>query len=659
MGDVVVVGVDDKSVYPPEVSIGRVDPFAAAHLDLSRGNPACEVGARRVGHLARAHVHAEAVVRPVEGLSLAVAEFLAGRREELRLLREFELLEVRDGAAEPQPPVVLADKLDGHEAALAGTVLGIDDDVRDDPTDGVDDDAGQASARTVGAGHRSADVIRLAHGASVTVEGAAANAARRQRGRVGVVPTKQAKRREIQHPSRAERVERGKAARSVTPRSSLGLFEPAAKRADPVKLLEKQAVTRVPELLPIRYGRMLASPFTFYRGAALLMAEDLAPSPVSGMKVQACGDAHMTNFGVFASPERNLVFDANDFDETLPGPWEWDVKRLLTSLLIGARDAGFSRRDQERVVRARSIQYRAAMAGFAGMGNLAVWYAHIDMERLMTDLAPLLRKDGKAHRAHALQGAQPRQHIGAHEAHARRRRRAAHRLRPAADRPHRGADGLGEGGAKRSTPCAGCWRVPCDARVRSPRPARAVPPRRPRAQGSRRGKRRHALLDRPDARRRPKDPLFLQIKEAGTSVLEGPLGPSEYSNHGERVVAGQHLMQAVSDIFLGWLRVPAREGEPSRDFYGRQLRDGKGSFEVEGSKPDGFAIYGRVCAWTLARAHARSGDRVAIASYLGSGDAFDRAMVQFAVDYAEQNERDYSALKEAVDSGQIAAESGV
>ncbi len=423
---------------------------------------------------------------------------------------------------------------------------------------------------------------------------------------------------EVQHPTRAERVARGKAARREVPRSSHGVFEPAPHRPDPVELLERQAATRVPELVPIRYGRMLVSPFTFYRGAALIMASDLAATPRSGLKVQCCGDAHLSNFGVFASPERALVFDINDFDETLPGPWEWDVKRLAASILIAAQYNGFAAKDQERVVLDTVAEYRTAMAGFAAMKNLDVWYARLDIESALAEFGSQFSAKQVKRTEKTLAKARTRDSMSAfskltHEVDGQARIVADPPLIVPIDDLAEGTerdemfDGLHE--LLRSYRAT----LQHDRRVLLEEFELADFARKVVGVGSVGTRAWIALLLGADGR----DPLFLQMKEAEASVLEEFLEPSEFANHGERVVTGQHLMQASSDIFLGWLHVDSGLDEQERDFYGRQLRDWKGSAEVEQMVPKGLAAYGRLCGWTLARAHARSGDRVAIASYLG------------------------------------------
>ena len=464
----------------------------------------------------------------------------------------------------------------------------------------------------------------------------------------------------VPHLSVAERVARGKAARAEVPRSSHAVFEPSSTRADPVELLERQAKTRVPELVPIRYGRMLVSPFTFYRGAAMIMANDLATTPRSGLTVQCCGDAHLSNFGVFASPERRLAFDVNDFDETLPGPWEWDVKRLAASMLIAARDNGFRAKEQERIVLDTVGQYRTAMAGFAGMNNLEVWYSHLDIESALQEFASQFKPKAVKRTEKNLAKARTKDSMTAFS-----------KLTEVVDGKPRIVD---------QSPLI----VPARALATGAEFERLFGM----LQGVLRGYRETLAFDRRmlleefelvDVAhkvvgvgsvgtrawiglylgRDGQDPLFLQVKEADTSVLEEFLGPSEFSNHGERVVVGQRLMQATSDIFLGWLHVDrGLDGKP-RDFYGRQLKDWKGSAEIEQMVPKAMANYGKLCGWTLARAHARSGDRIAIAAYLGNGDSFDRAILDFSMAYAERNELDYQQLAAAVKSGRIIAQTGL
>jgi uncharacterized protein (DUF2252 family) len=449
------------------------------------------------------------------------------------------------------------------------------------------------------------------------------------------------------------------------PRSRHAEFAPALDRPDPVKLLQGDDASRVPELLPIRYGRMAVSAFTFFRGAALPMAADLAGTPRTGLVTQICGDAHLANFGLFASPERRLVFDINDFDETLPGPWEWDIKRLATSLEVAGRDNGYSTKQRHSIVLAAVAAYRKSMAEFAEKTALEVWYAHADETAI------------KARFEEAARGRK----LGA-----RYRKRAARTMAKARTKDNLGALGRFAGGQD------GRPEIVAD-------PPLIVPIRdlvedgtdpdelQEQLQGlldayrSTLEPERRVLLDQyrlADFARKvvgvgsvgtrswmalligdhERDPLFLQAKEAGPSALEQFVGPSEYDNAGQRVVVGQRLMQAVSDIFLGWVRVKGIDGQ-TRDFYLRQLRDWKGSAEIEAMIPAGMQAYGELCGWTLARAHARSGDRIAIAAYLGSGPAFDEALAEFAQAYADQNEHDYQALTDAIRSGRVVAETGL
>ncbi|MFL5975926.1 MAG: DUF2252 domain-containing protein [Solirubrobacterales bacterium] len=462
------------------------------------------------------------------------------------------------------------------------------------------------------------------------------------------------------HLSVAERVARGRAARKEVPRSAHALFEPASGRADPVELLERQAQTRAPELVPIRYGRMLVSPFTFYRGAALIMAHDLATTPRSGLTVQCCGDAHLSNFGVFASPERRLMFDANAFAETLPGPWEWDVKRLAVSMLVAARDNGFRAKEQDRIVRDTVGAYRAAMAEFAAMNNLDVWYSHLDIESVIRDYGSQFKPAIVKRTQKNLAKARTKDSLAAFS-----------KLTHVVDGKARivdqsplivPIDQLAQGRERQEIveelhQLLGAYRetLQFDRRVLLEQFDLTDLARKVVGVGSVGTRAWIALLLGRDGQ----DPLFLQMKEAEASVLEEVLGPSEFSNHGQRVVVGQRLMQATSDIFLGWLHVDSPlDGKP-RDFYGRQLKDWKGSAEIEQMIPKAMATYGKLCGWTLARAHARSGDRIAIAAYLGNGTSFDRAVVEFSKAYAEQNDRDYQALGAAVDSGSIAAQTGL
>ena len=466
--------------------------------------------------------------------------------------------------------------------------------------------------------------------------------------------------RTVAHLTPDQRVARGKAARNETPRRSHGSWEQATNRPDPVALLEEQATSRVPELVPLRYGRMLVSPFTFYRGAALIMASDLAPTPRSGFITQICGDAHLSNFGVFASPERRLLFDMNDFDETLPGPWEWDVKRLAASFEIAGRDRGFSAADRRDVVRSCVAEYRARMQQFAAARNLDVWYAHIEVDNLLEILEGSVTKKQRAKAQANVAKARTRDSMQAftkltHEVDGQRRIISA----PPLIVPIEDLVPEGSGRDDVEAELRGLIRsyrrtLETDRRellesfdyVHTARKVVGV--------GSV-GTRAWILLL---LGRDGQDPLFLQAKQAQESVLERFVGASRYANHGQRVVAGQRLMQAASDIFLGWQRVNGFDGEV-RDYYLRQLRDWKGSADVDTMSAGVMSAYARVCGATLARAHARSGDRIAIASYLGSSDAFDRAIADFASAYADQNERDYEALVAAVRSGRLEAQTGM
>ena len=470
----------------------------------------------------------------------------------------------------------------------------------------------------------------------------------------------QPKPKAVRHFTRAERAARGKAARAEVPRSLQGEID-FPERRDPVALLEEQAVTRVPELVPIRYGRMLVSPFAFYRGGALIMASDLARTPSSGLRVQLCGDTHLSNFGVFGSPERNLIFDINDFDETAPGPWEWDVKRLAASFAIGGRENGFSGQERRTVVLDTVRAYREAMTAFAQMRNLEVWYSHLSVEQAVAQFTSGV--DPKRLKKAEANIAKSRTKDSMH---------AFEKLTHVVD---------GEPRIISDPPLI----VPLDELLPEPMARDALQDEiRELIRSYRRTletDRRHLLEEFRfvDLARKvvgvgsvgtrawialflgsdDQDPLFLQIKEAQPSVLEQFVGKSEYNNCGQRVVAGQRLMQATSDIFLGWQHVSAGLDGKERDFYIRQLKDWKGSFAFEAAVPAGAAAYGKACGWTLARAHARSGDRIAIASYLGKSGVFDQALVTFAETYADQNERDYKALQAAVDAGHVKAQTGL
>jgi len=463
---------------------------------------------------------------------------------------------------------------------------------------------------------------------------------------------------DLGHLTPAERAARGKQARDAVPRETHSFFSPAADRPDPLSLLEEQAASRLPELVPVRWGRMMVSPFTFYRGAALPMASDLVGTPVSGLAVQACGDAHLSNFGIFGSAERRLVFDVNDFDETLPGPWEWDVKRLAASMEVAARGNGFSGKDRRKIVMAAVERYRLAMRDFAGMTNLDVWYAHADMDQLQAQFQSQLKKRQRTLVAKGLAKARTRDSM---QEVAKLTREVDGRPRIISDPPlivpidellPRQTDR--KAFVAQITDLLAKYRrtLETDRRYLLDQFEFGDMARKVVGVGSV-GTRCWIILmlGRDDA-----DPLFLQVKEAEESVLSRFVGASKYSNQGQRVAAGQRLMQASSDIFLGWQRIEAGLDGLQRDFYVRQLRDWKFSIDVETMVPSGLRMYGALCGWTLARAHARSGDRIAIAAYLGGSDVFDQAVAQFAVAYADQNERDHQSLVDAVAAGRITAE---
>jgi len=463
----------------------------------------------------------------------------------------------------------------------------------------------------------------------------------------------------LPHATPDERISRGKASRQETPRRSQAQWESWPNRPDPVSLLEEQAKTRWPELVPIRYGRMLASPFAFFRGGAYIMASDLATTPRTGLSVQACGDAHLVNFGIYSSPERGQVFDMNDFDETLPGPWEWDVKRLAASFEVAMRDRGMEPADRRDVLLTVASAYRESMAEFATLGNLDVWYKRLDtsiiLERLQTDAekrtvkrtAKLFAKaegknnlralakltvmvDGEPRIVSQPPLLEPASELLEGESLANFNKTIHEFLRNYAmslsdDRRHlleeyefrqiaRKVVGVGSVGLR-------SWVVLATGRDNT-------------------------------------DPLFLQLKQAEASVLERFVGRSRYRNHGRRVVEGQRLTQAASDSLLGWYKVLAFDGKV-HDFYVRQLWDGKASIDVGTMPPTTFIPYAGMCGWTLARGHARTGDRIALAAYLGTNDVFDNAIADFAVAYADQNERDFEAMQAAFKSGRIQAEMGV
>jgi len=453
----------------------------------------------------------------------------------------------------------------------------------------------------------------------------------------------------------SERAARGREARRRTPRSSHAVWKPRPDRPDPVDLLESQAAGRVPDLVPLRYGRMLSSPFAFYRGGALLMAADLAGAPTSGLTAQICGDAHLMNFGLFESPERHVLFDINDFDETLPGPWEWDVKRLAVGFEIAGRTRGLRASTRRAVVVACVRSYREAMLEFAEKRALEVWHARLD-----ADIArETLRETAGSVADRALAKARGKDSLRAlskltEVVDGRPRFRflppilvPADKLLTGEQRAHyRDAVEMALHNYRLSLPAE---RRPLYDLYRYREIARKVV-----GVGSV-GTRAWVLLF---FGRDTDDPMILQAKQAQASVLERFVGRSRYANSGRRVVEGQRLMQAASDPLLGWYHVVGFDGQPY-DFYVRQLWDGKGAFDVEVMDERAWPGYAKLCAWTLARAHARTGDRIAIASYLGAKDRFDRAVADFSEAYAEQNQRDYDALREAVDAGRVTAELGV
>jgi uncharacterized protein (DUF2252 family) len=462
------------------------------------------------------------------------------------------------------------------------------------------------------------------------------------------------------HPSVQQRAELGKSTRRKIPRESHADWDAKPDRPNPVELLEAQDATRIAELIPIRYGRMLASPFAFYRGAAAIMASDLATLPHTGLRVQLCGDAHISNFGGFGSPERELVLDINDFDETLPGPWEWDVKRLAASIEIAGRERNFKARERRGLVLTTVSEYHRAIREFAGMGNLELWYLHLNLEQFRARWKISAKyKTVKTLEDEFAQGVH-RDNLRAFE---KLTTRVDGRLRIAAHPP---------------------LVVPVEDLFPEKHKAEFEEIMRSLI-------RKYRITLQPDRRqllenfeyvhiarkvvgvgsvgtrawivlltgRDESDPLFLQVKEAQASVLEAYLPKSIYKDSGQRVVEGQRLMQAASDIFLGWEHISLGMDQQPHDYYLRQLWDWKISADIETMTPDEMSIYGQMCGWTLARAHARSGERVAIASYLGKNDVFENALVEFATAYADQNERDYQCLVEAVKQNKVKAQPGI
>ena len=473
----------------------------------------------------------------------------------------------------------------------------------------------------------------------------------------------------VEHLSVEERKARGKSARERTPLTSHRGWVPAADRPDPVALLEEQDASREQDLVPVRHGRMLGSPFTFYRGTAKVMAQDLKDTPRAGLNAQLCGDAHLSNFGVFASPERSLLFDLNDFDETLPGPFEYDVLRMSASFTIAARNNGFSAADTLDVTRTAVRSYREAMAEFATMGTMDIWYARLSEDELSAAVqTALTSQKGKQRKIAKVVGKNAQRWT--EKARTRDSMQAFSKLAEFVDGQYRIVsqppvvvpvrelyDTFGLSAEE-------TWDA-LNAQLRSYR-ATLQQDRRHLLErfqvvdvarkvvgvGSVGTRAFIALLEGRDEH----DPLFLQVKEATASVLEDHLPKSRYKQPGERVVQGQRLMQASSDIYLGWTK--SLKGT-NRFLYWRQLRDMKGSAVVEAMHPLGMSVYARVCGWTLARAHARSGDPIAIAAYLGKSDKFDRSVTDFSKRYADQNDRDYEEFSRAVRSGRLQAIEGV
>ena len=473
----------------------------------------------------------------------------------------------------------------------------------------------------------------------------------------------------VAHPSVDDRRARGLEARDRAPLSSHAGWVPASDRPDPVGLLEEQNLTREPDLVPVRHGRMLVSPFTFYRGAAKIMAADLKDTPVAALQVQLCGDAHLSNFGVFASPERRLLFDLNDFDETLPGPFEYDVKRMAASFTIAARNNGFGKADTKAAALGSVAAYREAMAGFAAMGTMDIWYAHLDEDELMQGVRSAAKAATSKKSAKAAKRAEKTATKTATKARTRDSLQALSKLGEVVDGKYRivsqppivvpmrdlaATYGLSADEAERGIhENLRAYRATLqdDRRRLLERFELVDVARKVVGVGSVGTRAFIALLQGRDQH----DPLFLQVKEATASVLEGPLRKSRYKQHGQRVVDGQRMMQAASDIYLGW----TKGLDVNRHFYWRQLRDMKGSADVESMAPVGLNFYAGICGWTLARAHARSGDPVAIAAYLGEGDQFDRSITDFSQRYADQNELDYQAFANAIRSGRLEAHEGV
>jgi uncharacterized protein (DUF2252 family) len=485
----------------------------------------------------------------------------------------------------------------------------------------------------------------------------------------------------IEHPSIDERRAKGKKARELTATSGHVGWKPNRDRPDPVALLKEQNATREPDLVPVRHGRMLVSPFTFYRGAAKIMAADLEHTPRAGLKVQLCGDAHLSNFGVFASPERQLLFDLNDFDETLPGPFEYDLKRMSASFTIAARNNGFRKADARDVTLASVSAYREAMAEFAEMTTMEVWYAHLSEATLMAAIESFVGASKGTPETKKTKKKAAKKEKKEDKADAKAARKAAAKART--------RDSL-QALSKLGELVDGRYRIVSQPPLVIPRRdlegmydfsteqlEHAIREQFRAYRATLQDDRRHLLekFQIIDMARKvvgvgsvgtrafivllqgrdQNDPLFLQVKEATASVLEDHLPKSRYKQPGERVVNGQRMMQAASDIYLGW----TKGEQENRYLYWRQLRDMKGSAEVESLTPAALGFYARQCAWTLARAHARSGDPIAITAYLGKGDAFDKAIVDFSERYADQNERDYQAFTDAIRTGRLEAIEGL
>jgi len=451
----------------------------------------------------------------------------------------------------------------------------------------------------------------------------------------------------VAHLSRAAQIGLGSSERDRVPRKVHGVFEPSPDRPDPVAILEAQAATRVPDLIPVRHGRMVVSPFTFYRGAAAIMAADLSPAPRTQLRVQLCGDAHLSNFGIYSSPERSMIFDVNDFDETLPGPFEWDVKRLAASFIVAGRSLGWTRNTAHRALIYAVASYRERLRELAAGGTMPAWYSHITVNDINTILTPERRKA----LASSLETAATRRNsLGALQ----KLTKVVDGKRQIIDSPPlvlRIMDTLSE---DLITGTLADYRrtLPADRRQLIDRYRVVDVARKVVGVGSVGTLCIIAYLEGVDE----KDPLFLQIKEAQASVLEPYLGKAAQRHHGQRVVEGQRLMQAASDVFLGWA---TGRGDQRRHFYYRQLWDGKWSAELELFREPGILAYARVCGWALARAHARSASTVALAAYLGGGGRFDRAMLDFGEAYADQNDRDYAAVTAAIANGRLEAVSGL